>query len=112
AARPRGRGPGLRKDRPRGGRRAGAARRRAGRARGQPLESLLPTFREPIDMNLLRPLCAALLLCASVPALAADPPATVLVVHGGAGLQREGTSQADEAALRAAITLALRRGHE
>src|SRR5690606_4420447 len=51
------------------------------------------------------------LLCASVPAPAADPPGTVLVVHGGAGLQREGTSPADEAALRAAITLALRRGH-
>src|SRR3546814_7762260 len=35
----------------------------------------------------------------------------MLVIHGGAGLQREGTSEADEAALRAAITLALRTGH-
>src|SRR3546814_5704352 len=32
-------------------------------------------------------------------------------LHGGAGLQREGTSEADEAALRAAITLALSTGH-
>lgn len=65
-------------------------------------------------MNLLRPLCAALLLFATAPALAlaAEAPGTVLVIHGGAGLQREGTSEADEAALRAAITLALRRGHE
>lgn len=63
-------------------------------------------------MNTLRPLCAALLLFAVAPAFAAEDPATMLVIHGGAGLQREGTSQADEAALRAAITLALRRGHE
>ena len=62
-------------------------------------------------MNALRPLCAALLLAAT-PVFAADaPPATVLVIHGGAGLQREGTSEADEAALRAAITEALRKGH-
>ncbi|MFC3715074.1 isoaspartyl peptidase/L-asparaginase family protein [Luteimonas soli] len=62
-------------------------------------------------MNVLRPLCAALLLFATVPAPAAEAPGTLLVIHGGAGLQREGTSEADEAALRAAITLALRRGH-
>src|SRR3546814_12408143 len=62
-------------------------------------------------MNVLRPLCAALLLFATAPALAVEVPATMLVIHGGAGLQREGTSEADEAALRAAITLALRTGH-
>src|SRR3546814_6912575 len=62
-------------------------------------------------MNVLRPLCAALLLFAIAPALAVEAPATMLVIHGGAGLQREGTSEADEAALRAAITLALRTGH-
>src|SRR3546814_8156332 len=62
-------------------------------------------------MNVLRPLCAALLLFATAPALAVEAPATMLVIHGGAGLQREGTSEADEAALRAAITLALRTGH-
>src|SRR3546814_7083047 len=70
-----------------------------------------PQLREPIDMNVLRPLCAALLLFAIAPALAVEAPATMLVIHGGAGLQREGTSEADEAALRAAITLALRTGH-
>src|SRR3546814_9628398 len=62
-------------------------------------------------MNALRPLCAALLLFATAPALAVEAPVTMLVIHGGAGLQREGTSEADEAALRAAITLALRTGH-
>src|SRR3546814_8344324 len=62
-------------------------------------------------MNVLRPLCSALLLFAIAPALAVEAPATMLVIHGGAGLQREGTSEADEAALRAAITLALRTGH-
>src|SRR3546814_9042906 len=62
-------------------------------------------------MNVLRPLCSALLLFAIAPALAVEAPATMLVIHGGAGLQREGTSEADGAALRAAITLALRTGH-
>ena len=63
-------------------------------------------------MNALRPLCAALLLLAAVPAFAAENPATMLVIHGGAGLERNGTSEADEAAMRAAITEALRKGHE
>jgi len=61
-------------------------------------------------MKLVRHACLAfgLLLAATA---AARSPGTVLVIHGGAGLQREGTSAADEAALRAAITSALRRGH-
>ncbi|MFC3659830.1 isoaspartyl peptidase/L-asparaginase family protein [Luteimonas notoginsengisoli] len=63
-------------------------------------------------MNALRPLCAALLLLAAVPAFAAESPATMLVIHGGAGLERNGTSEADEAGMRAAITEALRKGHE
>ncbi|HVI58166.1 MAG TPA: isoaspartyl peptidase/L-asparaginase [Luteimonas sp.] len=64
-------------------------------------------------MKLLCYLCVlALSLSVAAPACAADDHATVLVVHGGAGLQREGTTAADEAAIRAAITLALRRGHE
>jgi L-asparaginase / beta-aspartyl-peptidase len=63
-------------------------------------------------MNALRPLCAALLLLAAVPAFAAESSATMLVIHGGAGLERNGTSEADEAAMRGAITEALRKGHE
>ncbi len=64
-------------------------------------------------MNTLRRLCVVLSLFAAAQASAAEPGhATVLVIHGGAGLERKGTTPADEAAIRAAMTLALRRGHE
>jgi beta-aspartyl-peptidase (threonine type) len=57
-------------------------------------------------------LCALVLsLAVAAPALAADH-ATVLVIHGGAGLERKGTTPADADAIRAAMELALRRGHE
>lgn len=59
-------------------------------------------------MNILRTLCLALFLLVAAPAFA---DGTVMVIHGGAGLQREGTSAADEAAIRAAIEQALRKGH-
>jgi beta-aspartyl-peptidase (threonine type) len=62
-------------------------------------------------MNTLRQLGVALSLLAAAPAFAADNHATVLVIHGGAGLERKDVSQDDEAAIRAALTLALRNGH-
>ena len=40
---------------------------------------------------------------------AADP---VLVIHGGAGVVRSEMTPADEATVRAALELALRKGHE
>jgi L-asparaginase / beta-aspartyl-peptidase len=63
-------------------------------------------------MNALRPLCVALSLFFAVPALAAEEPATVLVIHGGAGLQKKDVTPADEEKIRAALALALRKGHE
>jgi beta-aspartyl-peptidase (threonine type) len=62
-------------------------------------------------MKTLRQFGIALFLLAVAPAFAADRHATVLVIHGGAGLQRKGVSQDDETAIRAALTLALRTGH-
>ena len=57
----------------------------------------------------LRTLCVALCLgLASQAAAAADP---VLVIHGGAGLERKDVTPQDEAAIRAALTLALEKGH-
>jgi beta-aspartyl-peptidase (threonine type) len=62
-------------------------------------------------MNTLRQLGVALSLLAAAPAFAADNHATVLVIHGGAGLERKDVSRDDEVAIRAALTLALRNGH-
>ena len=72
-------------------------------------------------MNVLRDLCVALSLLVAAPACAAQAatpaapaPAAgpILVIHGGAGVERKGLSEADEAGMRAAIALALRKGHE
>jgi beta-aspartyl-peptidase (threonine type) len=62
-------------------------------------------------MKILHTLCAAAFLLVAAPAFAAEAPGTMLVIHGGAGLERKGTSAEDEAAIRAAMTLALRKGH-
>src|SRR5690606_15206174 len=65
-------------------------------------------------MNLLRNAClaATLLLAATAQAHAADGPGTVLVIHGGAGLQRGSLTPDQETAMRAAISEALEKGHE
>src|SRR5690606_24739562 len=65
-------------------------------------------------MNLLRNAClaASLLLAAAAQAHAADGPGTVLVIHGGAGLQRGSLGPDQEAAMRAAVAEALEKGHE
>ena len=61
-------------------------------------------------MTRLRALCAAVCLGLAAPAAwAADP---LLVIHGGAGLERKDVTPQDEAAIRAALTLALKKGHE
>lgn len=53
------------------------------------------------------------LLALILPALAAaHEPQPVLVIHGGAGATRQGMSPANEAAVRAALESALRKGHE
>jgi len=54
-----------------------------------------------------RGLGLSLLLC-TVPALAATP---VLVLHGGAGVEKAGLAPAEQAAARAAMEQALRAGH-
>ena len=60
-------------------------------------------------MTGLRALCVAICLGLAAPAAwAADP---VLVIHGGAGLERKDVTPQDEAAIRAALTLALKKGH-
>lgn len=63
-------------------------------------------------MKALRRLCVVLSLLIAAPALAAEDHATVLVIHGGAGVERKGLTGADEAGMRAALELALRKGHE
>lgn len=60
-------------------------------------------------MNALFCLPLGLLLLIAQPTLAADP---VLAIHGGAGVIRNSLTPADEAAVRAALELALRKGHE
>ena len=52
-------------------------------------------------------LSLSLLACA-IPALAASP---VLVIHGGAGVEKSGLSADEQAAARAAMAQALRAGH-
>lgn len=57
-------------------------------------------------------LCAALLVLLAPTVQAAQPEDSVLLIHGGAGVVRSGMTPADEAAVRAALELALRKGHE
>lgn len=57
-------------------------------------------------------LCAALLVLLASAVQAAQPEDSVLLIHGGAGVVRSGMTPADEAAVRAALELALRKGHE
>lgn len=65
--------------------------------------------------NFLYGIGAAPLLIAATLTSAADKPAdavpTVLVIHGGAGVERAGMTREDEAAARAALQAALRAGH-
>lgn len=55
--------------------------------------------------------CLVLLLCSAPMAYAADAPKPLLVIHGGAGVERKDMKPEDEKAARAALELALRRGH-
>lgn len=57
-------------------------------------------------------LCAALLVLLAPTLQAAQPDDSVLLIHGGAGVVRKDMTPADEAAVRAALELALRKGHE
>lgn len=57
-------------------------------------------------------LCAALLALLAPSVQAAEPDDSVLLIHGGAGVVRSDMTPADEAAVRAALELALRKGHE
>uniref|UniRef100_UPI002FC801A0 isoaspartyl peptidase/L-asparaginase family protein n=1 Tax=Devosia sp. TaxID=1871048 RepID=UPI002FC801A0 len=57
-------------------------------------------------------LCAALLVLLAPTVQAAQPEDSVLLIHGGAGVVRSDMTPADEAAVRAALELALRKGHE
>jgi L-asparaginase / beta-aspartyl-peptidase len=57
-------------------------------------------------------LCAAPLILLAASVQAAEPGDSVLVIHGGAGVVRSDMTPADETAVRAALELALRKGHE
>lgn len=57
-------------------------------------------------------LCAALLALLAPSVQAAEPDDSVLLIHGGAGVVRSDMTPADETAVRAALELALRKGHE
>ncbi len=57
-------------------------------------------------------LCAALLVLLSPAVHAAQPGSSVLLIHGGAGVVKSEMTPADEVAVRAALELALRKGHE
>jgi beta-aspartyl-peptidase (threonine type) len=61
-------------------------------------------------MTGLRALCVAICLGLAAPVAWAATP--VLVIHGGAGLERKDVNAQDEAAIRAALTLALQKGHQ
>lgn len=63
--------------------------------------------------NILCGIGAVPLLMAATLAGAADTPAskTVLVIHGGAGVERAGMTEGEEKAARAAMEAALRAGH-
>lgn len=57
-------------------------------------------------------LCVALLALLAPTVQAAEPDDSVLLIHGGAGVVRSDMTPADETAVRAALELALRKGHE
>lgn len=57
-------------------------------------------------------LCTALLVLLAPVVHAAEPGDAVLLIHGGAGVVRSEMTAADEVAVRAALELALRKGHE
>ena len=57
-------------------------------------------------------LCVALLALLAPSVQAAEPDDSVLLIHGGAGVVRSDMTPADETAVRAALELALRKGHE
>ncbi|WP_457395525.1 isoaspartyl peptidase/L-asparaginase, partial [Roseateles sp. P5_E1] len=57
-----------------------------------------------------RPTALLLSLCLSMP-LAATAASPVLVLHGGAGVERKDLSPAEEKAARAALQQALLKGH-
>ncbi len=57
-------------------------------------------------------LCAALLVLFAPAVQAAEPGDSVLLIHGGAGVVRSDMTPADEAEVRAALQLALRKGHQ
>lgn len=63
--------------------------------------------------NILCGMTAAPLLMAATLAVAAEAPAkkTVLVIHGGAGVERASMTEGEEKAARAALETALRAGH-
>ena len=54
----------------------------------------------------------SLALCLSFAASTAWAVEPVLVIHGGAGLERKDVTPQDEAAIRTALALALKKGHE
>ncbi|AKC88243.1 isoaspartyl peptidase/L-asparaginase family protein [Pseudoxanthomonas suwonensis] len=59
----------------------------------------------------MRGLLACSLALAAPLAVAAERPAPLLVIHGGAGVVRAGLTEEDEAATRSALEAALRAGH-
>ena len=64
-------------------------------------------------MTVLRHGCLLLMMMLAAPiATAADAGKAVLLIHGGAGVERKDMTPAEETAARAALTLALRKGHE
>ena len=63
-------------------------------------------------MHLMRGLSLACLAFCGVLVLPVRAATPVLVIHGGAGVVRAEMTPADEAAVRAALELALRKGHE
>jgi len=62
-------------------------------------------------MHLIHRVFLVFVLGCVLPAQAGDLSKPVLVIHGGAGLVRVGLTPADEAGMRAALELALRKGH-
>lgn len=62
-------------------------------------------------MTRILPSCLVLLLCSAPMAYAADAPKPLLVIHGGAGVERRDMTPESEKASRVALELALRKGY-